>query len=154
MTGRDMIQALGIALALLLINFAIGILAVTVYSLAIAPGQDSAAYAAAAQWIVPWVVGIASPLLFALAGFLAARRRPQRNGHTFALLFSADYVLLDMLVSIPMHALASFAVLATWLVILGDWIAAQLGVLIAARVGGRAPGTGAAGSSQEGSVDG
>ena len=135
MTGRDMLRAIGIALALLVANFAIGILAVTVYSLAIAPGQGSAAYQAAAQWIVPWVVGIASPLMFALAGFVAARRRPLRNGHFFALLFSADYVLLDMLVSIPMHALGSFAVLATWLVILGDVIAAQVGALIAARVG-------------------
>ena len=138
MTARDMVQAIGVAFALLVVNFAIGILAVTVYSLAIAPGQDSAAYQAAAQWIVPWVVGIASPLLFALAGFVAARRRPQRNNHLFALLFSADYVLLDMLVSIPMNALASFALLATWLVILGDWIAAQIGVLIVARVASRA----------------
>jgi hypothetical protein len=137
MAGKDVLAAIGIGLLLLILNFAIGFVAVAIYSVAIAPGQDPASYVRAAQWIVPWVVGIGSPLLFAIAGFVSARKRPASNGHGFALLFSIAYVLLDLLVSIPMGALESFALPATWLVMAGDFAAAQIGVLLATRAGSR-----------------
>jgi hypothetical protein len=45
--------------------------------------------------IVPWIVHIASPILFLVAGYLFARRRPDRNGLLFATTFAVVYAIVD-----------------------------------------------------------
>ena len=125
--------ALGLAVALLAVNFAISIIAMLIYSAAIEPGHDAAYYNQAALRIVPWAVGIAAPILFALVGYRAARRHPERNPYLFAATVWLIYLALDMIAASMMNALAATFSLASIVQLLGHLVAALLGAWLATR---------------------
>jgi hypothetical protein len=91
----DFAKAGAIAVAVLVANFLIVILAVLAYSILIEPGHPREFYEAAAPRIAPWCVHTAGTALFFGAGYLFARRRPQRNGVQFAVTISGLYAIID-----------------------------------------------------------
>jgi hypothetical protein len=91
----DFAKAAAVAIAVLILNFIIVILAVFGYSILIEPGHPTAFYESAALRIAPWCVHTAGTALFFGAGFLLARRRPERNGLLFAGAFSVLYAIID-----------------------------------------------------------
>jgi hypothetical protein len=91
----DFATAAAVAVAVLAANFLIVILAVMGYSILIEPGHPRAFYDAAAPRIASWCVHTAGAALFLGAGYLFARRRPQRNGFLFAAAFSVVYAIID-----------------------------------------------------------
>ena len=91
----DFVKAVGVAAAVLAANVVIVILTVFGYSTLIEPGHPAAFYESAALRIAPWCVHTAGTVLFFGAGYLLARRRPQRNGLLFAATFSVLYAVTD-----------------------------------------------------------
>ena len=135
MRPSDFAKAFVLGLTLILLNFAIGFLAVAIYAAAIEPGRDPAFYQRVALSIVPVVVGIASPILFLTAGLLAAARRPARNGLLFALAFSAAYIILDGAVATVGGQMDGFTSPVALLMFAVNVAAALLGVALAKRFG-------------------
>lgn len=91
----DYAKAAGVAIGLLVLNVLIAILVVTFYSYVIEPGHPREFYQAAALKIAPWCSHIAGTALFFAAGYLFARRRPERSGLLFATAFTVLYALID-----------------------------------------------------------
>ena len=91
----DFAKAAGVAIAVLVLNVLIAILVVLGYRIFIEPGRPSEFYDAAALRIAPWCSHIAGTALFFGAGYLFAKRRPQRNGFLFATTFTAIYAIID-----------------------------------------------------------
>ena len=90
----DFAKAAGVAIAVLVLSVLIAVLAVFGYSL-IEPGHPNEFYDAAALRIAPWCSHIAGTALFFAAGYLCARRRPERSGFLFAIAFTVLYVIID-----------------------------------------------------------
>ena len=65
------------------------------YSFLIEPGHPREFYEAAALRISPWCSHIAGTALFLVAGYLSAKRRPQRHGFLFAAAFTLLYAIID-----------------------------------------------------------
>jgi hypothetical protein len=98
-----------VAIALLLVNVAISIAVIAVYSYAVAPGHEAAFYDAAAQRIAPWSsVVFGGPLFFA-AAYLLSRKPRDRNPMAFALSMFGVYALIDLGVMVAAGALAAHA---------------------------------------------
>jgi hypothetical protein len=91
----DAAKAVGVAIAILILNVLIAILVVLGYSIFIDPGHSHEYYNAAAMRIAPWCSHIFGTALFFAAGFLFARRRPERNGLLFAATFTLLYAVID-----------------------------------------------------------
>ncbi|MDA1231783.1 MAG: hypothetical protein O2856_13495 [Planctomycetota bacterium] len=91
----DYAKAVGVAVAVLIVNVLISIVVVLIYAFAIEPGHPSEFYDAAAIRIAPWCSHIAGTALFIGAGYYFARRRPERNGLLFALVFTILYAFID-----------------------------------------------------------
>ena len=91
----DFAKAFGLAILLMVINVAAAFGVVAVYSYAVDPGHDAAYYDAAALSIAPWSSVAGGIVLFFIACFLAARRRPERNAFGFALASAASYIGID-----------------------------------------------------------
>jgi hypothetical protein len=94
-TNLDFAKALLVALALMAVNVAISFAVVAVYSIAIDPGHDEAYYEGMALRIVPWSSVVFGVVLFFLAGFVAARRKPQRSALGFAFASAVFYIGID-----------------------------------------------------------
>ena len=125
----DFLKALGVAIGLLAVKVLIAILAVAIYAYFIDPGHPHEYYEAAATKIVRWPVHILGTAFFLLAGYLFAKRRPQRNGLLFAAAFTALHMIVDG---------ATVAFKGIWniefaLAMLSNLIAALAGALLAAR---------------------
>ena len=91
----DFLKAAGVALALLVINVLVVILAVVAYAQLIEPGHPSDYYNAAAKWIAPWCTRTVGLAAFFVASYLLTKRRPDRNGLLFATAFSLFYAIID-----------------------------------------------------------
>jgi hypothetical protein len=91
----DYAKAAGIAVALLVLNLLIATLVILFYAFVIAPGHPSEFYNEAALRIAPWCSHIAGTALFFVAGYLFAKRRPERNGLLFAAVFTVLYAIID-----------------------------------------------------------
>ena len=91
----DFAKAVGVAVALLAINLLFAILVVVVYSFLIEPGHPREFYDEAAKRIAPWCSHIAGTALFLGAGYLFAKRLPNRNGFLFAATFTVLYAIID-----------------------------------------------------------
>ena len=96
MRGLDALKAVGVAVLVLALNFAIVFLAVAVYARFVAPGHTQSFYTAAAPGIAGWSAPIAGALLLLIAAYLLGRRRPQRNALKFAGLTWLAYVVIDL----------------------------------------------------------
>ena len=91
----DFVKAAGTAVALLVTNVLIAVLAVTVYATFIEPGHAAEFYDEAALRIVPWSCHIiGTPLFFVAIWFLTARR-PARNAYVFATVVVVLYAVID-----------------------------------------------------------
>jgi hypothetical protein len=127
--GLDYAKAAGVAVALLVLSFIVAILSVVFYAYVIDPGHPDEYYTEAAPRIVPWGVNTLGTLFFLLAGYLFARRQPERNALAFAALFVAFYALIDAAtVGFVGAASASFA-----LSIVLKLVAALVGALLGMR---------------------
>jgi hypothetical protein len=125
----DFAKAGAVAIVVLALNFLIVILAVVAYSVLIEPGHPREFYDAAAVRIAPWCVHTAGTALFLGAGYLFARRRPQRNALVFAATFSVIYAIVDAAsVRFTGVMTVEFA-----LSMLGNLLAALAGAWLAAR---------------------
>jgi hypothetical protein len=91
----DFAKAAGVAIGVLALNILIAVLVVFGYSVFIEPGHPREFYDAAALRIAPWSAHIFGTALFFGAGYLFARRRPQRNGFLFAAAFSVLCAIMD-----------------------------------------------------------
>ena len=96
----DFAKAAGVAVALLVLNVLIATLVILFYSLVIEPGHPSEFYNAAALRIAPWCSHIFGTALFFGAGWLCARRRPDRNGFLFAAAFTVLYGIIDAIIGV------------------------------------------------------
>ena len=95
MTLIDFAKAVGVAIAILILNIFVAILVVLLYRFAVEPGHPSEFYDQAALRIAPWCSHIAGTGIFFGAGYLCARRKPQRNGFAFAAACAAAYAIID-----------------------------------------------------------
>src|SRR5262249_9490645 len=85
MKPLDLPKAVGLALAIMIVNVAISFAVVAAYSYWVDPGHDERYYqAAAAEWIAPWS-SIAFGWLLFLIGTYVLSRRSTRDALTFAL---------------------------------------------------------------------
>ncbi|CAN5150672.1 hypothetical protein BH11PSE2_BH11PSE2_04800 [soil metagenome] len=91
----DYAKAFGVGLLLFALNMGFAIAVIFGWSILIEPGHDDAYYNAAALRIAPWCSYIIGTSLFLLAGWLSARRKPERNALVFALVFTVLYALID-----------------------------------------------------------
>ena len=76
-------KAVGVALAILLLNLAFTTLAIVIYAQAISPGHPAAFYQAAAPGIAAWTAPIGGAAMFILAVAALGRRRLDRNPWAF-----------------------------------------------------------------------
>ncbi len=91
----DYLKAVGVALAVLVLNLLLTTLVVTAYALLIAPGQPQDHYAAMAPKIGAWTGPAGGAALMFLARWTLARRRPDRNALAFAGVTWGIYLALD-----------------------------------------------------------
>ena len=92
----DFAKAAGVAAVVMALNVLIAVLVVLGYSIFIEPGHPREYYDAAALRIAPWCSYIFGTALFFGAGYLFAKRRPQRNGLLYAATFTVMYAIVDV----------------------------------------------------------
>ena len=95
MKPSEVAKAFGTAVAILVLNVLIAIVAVVVYSVFIEPGHSREFYDAAALRIAPWCSHIAGTALFFGAGYVFGRHRPARRGLVFAAAVTFFYAIVD-----------------------------------------------------------
>ena len=95
MQPLDYAKAAGCAVGLLVLNVVIAVFAVGIYSIFVKPGQTQEFYEAAALRIAPWSSHTAGTAIFLAAGYIFAKRKPQRNGLWFAACFTFLYAVID-----------------------------------------------------------
>lgn len=103
----DYAKALGVGVAVLALNMLITTLAITVYSLVIKPGQPQGHYAEMAPEIGTWTGPAGGIALMFAAGFLLARRRPERNGLFFVAMAWGFYTAIDVGLALALAPVAS-----------------------------------------------
>ena len=108
----DVAKALGLAVAILVLDLACAFAAVTLWAALVEPGHSQAYYVAAAPAISTASTRICGPLLFAASIWLFSRRRPARNPWLFALTTLVLYLLLDG-ATVAFHGLYNTVVLIT-----------------------------------------
>lgn len=98
----DYAKAAGLAVAVLALNLLMTTLAITVYALLIKPGQPQDHYTAMAPVIGAGTGPLGGALLMFGAGWLFARRRPERNGLAFLGAIWGVYLLIDIALGLAM----------------------------------------------------
>ena len=99
MTARRLAQILGATLLLLMVNVAISVLWVAIYSYWIEPGHDAAFYEAYAQTAAPYSSIIAGMPLVYLFGRWVARWGDREAPLRHALTLWALYAAIDLAIS-------------------------------------------------------
>lgn len=94
----DLAKALAAAIVIMAINVAMSFVAVAVYAYLINPGHEDAYYEAATQQIVTGSAIVVGMLLFFGAGYIFAKRRPERNAVAFAIAIWVGYVALEIVI--------------------------------------------------------
>ncbi len=125
-----LLRSLAVAVAAMVLNVAVSILWVAIYSLLIAPGQSEAAYQAYAMRAAPWSSVIAGmPILFG-AGWLLARWHG--DGWRTGIWAAAVYVVIDAIIVAAVGGTAAFSPVVA-LSFVTKFAAAALGGAVAAR---------------------
>ena len=94
---------------------AAAILTVFIYSIAIAPGLDNAAYADFANWVSPWVsIVVGGPVFFALGRLLVGKLGPS-EGRRAGWIAWALYSTTDLVI-VSTAGAWSGVVIAQWIV--------------------------------------
>jgi hypothetical protein len=104
----DYLKALGVAVAVMVLNLLITTAVIAIYATLIEPGQPPAHYTAMAPVIGAWSGPLGGMSLMFLMGWVFARRRPVRNGLLFVAVVFAIYLALDVaigLAAVPASAL-------------------------------------------------
>ncbi len=103
----DIIKALVAAIVIMVVNVAISYVVVAIYAYLINPGHENAFYEAAAQDIAPWSSVVAGGFLFFGAGYLCAKRRPDRDAVLFAAAIWTGYLIVEFIILSGAGALTS-----------------------------------------------
>ncbi|MGZ3275210.1 MAG: hypothetical protein ACXWKY_15810 [Caulobacteraceae bacterium] len=128
----DFAKALGLALAILVLDLACAFAAATLWAALVQPGHPQAYYVAAAPAISTVSTRVCGPLLFLFGVWITSRRRPKRSPWLFALATFVLYLLLDG-ATVAFHGLYNTVVLIT--------VALKLaGALAGAALAARKPG--------------
>lgn len=130
MGPMDFLKALGVALLILVLNVAISFGVMWVYGNFIEIGHPPSFYQEAAQRIAPWSSLIAGAVLFFLAGWEFAKRKPERNGLVFAAAVAAIYVAVDVAIIAAAGALTALGAIV-WASMITKMIAALAGAYMA-----------------------
>lgn len=134
MKSIDLVEALGVAIATLVVTLAASFPMVAFYAFFIEPGHPQEYYNEAAQWIAPWSSHILGPLVLFGLHFWLARRSPQRNAMLFAAATIVFYAIVD-LSTLPMMGLPIAAALTVPVVV--SFGAKALGAFLGAHFGSR-----------------
>ncbi len=103
MKSKEYIQALGVAIASIVITVIISFPMVTFYAYFIEPGHNQEFYDDAAQWIAPWSSYILGPILFFLFNYWLSKRSQKQSAIVFATATIAFYVILECLMLFAMQ---------------------------------------------------
>ena len=103
----DFAKAIGIGVLLLALNLLLTTAVIFVYAGLFAPGRTQAEYTALAPQIGAWSGPIGGVVLLFVAGWLFARRRPERNALLFAMVVWDAYALLDIALGLPMGGVSA-----------------------------------------------
>jgi hypothetical protein len=90
------LNALGVALSIMVVNVLLSVFVVAVYSYTIEPGRDAAFYETAAQRIAPWSSVVFGAPLFFGAIFWRSRKKPERNPVLFGMVSFSLYAAIDL----------------------------------------------------------
>ncbi len=134
MKAADLIKALGVAIAVIVITMAASFPMVAFYAYVIEPGHPEAFYTEAAQWIAPWSSHILGPLCFLGFNFWLARRSPERNATAFAITTLVLYLIVDLSM-LPLMGLPILG--AVSVVFLLSFAGKAAGALLGAHLGSR-----------------
>jgi len=93
----DIVKSIGAAVAIMVLNVIISIVAVAGYSYVINPGLEAAHYEAVSQTIIYWSANVVGFFLFLGAGYIFAKRKPKRNAVKFAVLIWASYFVIEFI---------------------------------------------------------
>lgn len=94
MQQSDLAKAVGLAVLILVFEFALMMVSAWLWPLAIQPGSPPDYYAAAADRAFAVVASVLGPLLFVALIYLFSRRNPDRNAFFFAAVTFGTYLLL------------------------------------------------------------
>ncbi|WP_293904269.1 hypothetical protein [Phenylobacterium sp.] len=131
----DIAKALGVGLAVLVLNLLATTAIITAYAVLVAPGHPPAFYQAAAPRIGAWSGPAGGVLLLFAASWWLGRRRRERNALLFAAAVGVAYGLVDLGSGAAMAGAAAMANVTFAVSMLLALLAALAGGLLASRKG-------------------
>lgn len=129
----DYLKAFGLAVGVLVLNLLLTTLAIAVYSLAVEPGRSQDHYVAMAPVIGAWTGPLGGIVVMFCAGWLFARRRPERDGPLFIVVTWAFYVALDVAIGLAAAPASALFSLNLLLSLCGAGLAGLAGARLARR---------------------
>ncbi len=134
MKAADLVKALGVAIAVIVITMAASFPMVAFYAFVVEPGHPQAFYTEAAQWIAPWSSHILGPICFFGFNFWLARRSADRHATAFAVTTLVMYLIVD-LAMLPLMGLPILG--AVSVVFILSFAGKATGALLGAHLGSR-----------------
>jgi hypothetical protein len=133
----DYAKAVGVGVAVLVLNLLITTMVITVYSMLVEPGRPQAFYNALAPKIGAWSGPIGGVALMFVAGWVFGRRRPERNALAFAGVAFLAYLVLDAGMALAFAPAAQVLRAPFLLSLTAAGVAALVGAGLARRQGAR-----------------